>query len=140
MEVRAAKLIAATMVFALAAPSAVAQQMKTIAGSATYRERIALPPNAVLEATLEDVSQADSPARVIGRTRVENPGHPPFQFSIWYDPSQIIDTHSYAVRARVTVDGNPMFLTDKSYPVLTGAKEKDVPMIIMRRAGAAQPR
>src|SRR5690606_5821880 len=38
------------------------QDSATIEGSATYRERIALPPDAQFEATLEDVSVADAPA------------------------------------------------------------------------------
>jgi len=33
-----------------------------VRGTATYRERMALPPGAVLEATLEDVSRADAAA------------------------------------------------------------------------------
>src|SRR3990172_1248087 len=36
-----------------------------VTGTASYRERIALPPDAVFEATLEDVSRADAPAEVI---------------------------------------------------------------------------
>ena len=31
----------------------------TVTGTATYRERLALPPDAVFEATLEDVSRAE---------------------------------------------------------------------------------
>jgi hypothetical protein len=38
-----------------------------VKGTASYRERMALPPGAVLEATLEDVSRADAAAEVIGR-------------------------------------------------------------------------
>ncbi len=49
----------------------------TLSGTATYRERIALPPDAVFEATLEDVSKADARAVVIGRVRIEAPGNPP---------------------------------------------------------------
>jgi heat shock protein HslJ len=60
-----------------------------IRGTATYRERMALPPGAVLEATLEDVSKADAAAEVIGRGQVENPGNPPIRFEIPYDPSRI---------------------------------------------------
>lgn len=33
----------------------------SITGSAAYRERIALPPDATLEATMEDVSRVDAP-------------------------------------------------------------------------------
>jgi uncharacterized lipoprotein YbaY len=40
-----------------------AEQM--ITGTATYRERIALPPNAVFVAIFEETSWADAPAREI---------------------------------------------------------------------------
>ena len=81
---------------------------------------MALPPGAVLEATLEDVSRADAPAQVIGRARVENPGNPPFRFEIPYDRSRVDSTHRYAVRVRIMVEGKPFFGTDRNYPVLTG--------------------
>jgi len=53
-------------------------------GTATYRERLALPLEAVFEATLEDVSQADAPAAVIGQARIARPGNPPIRFEITY--------------------------------------------------------
>ena len=43
------------------APAAFLQR-GTVTGTATYRERMALPANAVFEAVLEDVSKADAPA------------------------------------------------------------------------------
>jgi uncharacterized lipoprotein YbaY len=87
---------------------------------------MALPPGAVLEATLEDVSKADAAAEVIGRTQLENPGNPPIRFEIPYDPSRIDPRMSYAVRARITVDGKPFFITDQHYPVLTRGKGDEV--------------
>ncbi len=118
---------------------AFAQEKKAVTGTATYRERIALPPNAVFEATLEDVSLADAAAKVLGRTRVEKPGQPPFQFSIAYDPAAVVANHSYAVRARVTVAGKSMFTTDQHYPVLTRGNGDTVTMVMKRVAGAASP-
>lgn len=50
------------------------QQMKTVTGTATYRERIALPSDAIFEATLQDVSRADAPAQMLGTARLEKPG------------------------------------------------------------------
>jgi putative lipoprotein len=50
----------------------------TVEGAATYRERIALPPDAVFEAVLEDVSRADAPAKVLGRATINPAGQPPF--------------------------------------------------------------
>ena len=48
---------------------------------------MALPPGAVFEAVLEDVSLADAPAIELGRATLADPGNPPFEFEIDYDPA-----------------------------------------------------
>ena len=106
-----------------------------LSGTATFRERMALPPNAVFEATLEDVSRADTVAEVIGRARLESPGNPPFKFTIDYDPTRIDPRHRYAVRARITVDGQLMFTSDTHHGVLTQG-QGDTVDIMLRRAGS----
>ncbi len=58
--------VALAMLFGLIGHTAMAQSVQ---GTATYRERIALPPGAVFEATLEDVSRADAAASIIATTR-----------------------------------------------------------------------
>src|SRR5690606_12853234 len=72
----------------------------SISGSALYRERIALPPDAVFEAVLLDVTQAASP-RVIGRFVRDPAGQPPFPFKISYDDKAFNPNHQYALRASV---------------------------------------
>src|SRR5262245_785093 len=47
-----------------------------VTGTVTYRERMELPADAVLEITLQDVSKADAAAEVVGSTRIRNPGAP----------------------------------------------------------------
>lgn len=111
----------------LAAAPAFAQ---SVSGSAFYRERIALPPDAVFEATLEDVSRADAPAVVLGSSRLEPAGQPPFRFKIAYEISQVQPGHRYSVRARVTRDGSLLFTTDRSYPVLAGAPDKNLKLLL----------
>ena len=106
-----------------------------VRGTATYRERIALPENAVLEVRLEDVSKADVAAVVIGRTVVERPGNPPFAFEIAYDASRIDPRHRYTVRARILVAGRLMFTTDQHYPVLTSGRGNEVDLLL-RRVGS----
>ena len=61
--------------------TSIAPPAVTVTGTATYRERMALPPDAVFEATLEDVSRADAPALVVASTRVTSPAVP-IAFSI----------------------------------------------------------
>jgi putative lipoprotein len=105
----------------------------TINGTATYRERMALPPDAVFEVTLEDISRADATADVLGRARIENPGNPPFHFSIDYDPAQIVASHTYVVRARVTEAGKLLFTSDQRYQVLTLGHGSEIAMMMLRR-------
>lgn len=127
----------------LTAVVASSQGPLTINGTATYRERMALPPDAVFEATLEDVSRADAAARVIGSTRVEKPGNPPFRFTITYDPGQIVPNHTYSVRARVMEGGRLLFATGQQYQVLTQGHGSDIAMMMLRRVpsgpGAESP-
>jgi putative lipoprotein len=92
----------------------------TVQGVAAYRERIALPPDAVFEAVLQDVSRADAPAQVLGRARLAPAGQPPFKFEITYDDGDVTPGHRYTVRATVTSGRRLLFTTDRSYPVLDG--------------------
>ena len=108
----------------------------TVTGTATYRERIAMPKNAVFEATLADVSKMDAPAEVIGRALMENPGNPPYHFSISYDPRGIVENHAYAVRATIKIDDQLAFTSDTSYPVVTNGHGKEVNLVLKSaRAG-----
>jgi putative lipoprotein len=112
------------------------QMTGRVKGTATYRERMALPPNAVFESTLEDVSKAGAGAEVIGKASIEHPGNPPIPFEITYDPSRIDPSRRYAVRARILADGKLLFATDQQYLVLTGGHGNEV-KLLLRRSSAA---
>ena len=119
---------------ALIAGTAMAQ---SIDGTATYRERVALPPSAVFEATLEDVSRADAPSEMIAQTRVASPGNPPIEFSLPYDPAKILAGHRYVVRARILLNDKLLFTSDAATPVITRGGPTSV-SILLRRVGAGQ--
>ena len=76
-----------------------------ITGKATYLQRMMLPPDAVVEITLQDVSRADAPAKVLATYRIEEPGAPPYAFAFQYDPAQIDERNSYTLRATVREGG-----------------------------------
>jgi putative lipoprotein len=119
------------VILGLIAAPAVAQR---IHGTATYRERMALPAGAVFEATIEDVSRADAPAAVIATTRMQPPGNPPIPFILAYDQARIVPNGRYVVRARILVDGNLLFTSDAATPVITGGSPTNV-SITLRRVG-----
>lgn len=108
----------------------------TVSGVATYRERIALPPGASFEATLEDTSRADAAAIVLGQVVIDEP-RTPIRFEIPYDPSAIAPGRAYAVRARIVVDGQLWFTTDHIYRVLTRDSGDSVEIVLKSVRGAA---
>ncbi|MBZ9705165.1 YbaY family lipoprotein [Mesorhizobium sp. ESP7-2] len=96
----------------LAVPELSVAAEKAVKGEVIYRERIALPPSAVLSVELADVSLADAPAKIIGQQKIEPAGQVPISFEIKFDPSIIRPRMTYALQARITVDGRLMFISD----------------------------
>jgi putative lipoprotein len=109
-----------------------AAEPPTVRGEATYRERLAMPPGAQLEVVLQDISRADAPSPVLGSVTLSDIGQPPYRFEIPYRPEQIIPSHRYSVRARLTRQGQLLFTTDQTYPVLTGGNPAEVKLILKR--------
>ncbi|RWD66160.1 YbaY family lipoprotein [Mesorhizobium sp.] len=101
----------------LAVPQVTKAAEKTIAGEVTYRERIALPPDAVLVVELADVSLADAPAIVIAKRRIAPTGQVPIKFDIGFDPNAIQKGRTYALQARIMVGERLMFITDTNHQV-----------------------
>jgi copper homeostasis protein (lipoprotein) len=98
----------------------------SVSGTASYRERVVLPPGAVFEAVLEAVGPADSPAHELGRATIEDPGAPPFAFEIDYEASEVSPDKTYSVRAQVTVGRRLIFVSDTLNPVLTRGAPDEV--------------
>lgn len=121
----------------MAAASACASAPLKVTGTASYRERIAMPPEAVFEATLQDVSRADAAAEVIGRATLSPAGQPPYRFEIEVDPARIDEARSYSVRATITIDGRLVFTSDVVTPVLTRGHGSEVELPMRHVAGRA---
>jgi putative lipoprotein len=92
---------------------------KSVTGSVTYMQRVALPEGSLMEVSLADVSLADAPARIVSKQEITTTTQVPIAFEIKYDSSQIVPAHTYAVQARITIDGKLTWINDTAYPVLT---------------------
>jgi len=110
----------------------------TLQGTAAYRERMMLPPDAVFEAQLQDIARADAPATVLGRARLDPAGQPPFRFEIAYDDAAIKPGGRYAVRATVMHRGQLLHTTDRIHPVLDGRNAPLELLLVSARRGPAQ--
>ena len=102
-----------------------------VTGIVTYRERIALPPDATVVVTLEDVSLADAPSTVIAGDIIHTSGQQvPIPYSVTYDPADIVPQNRYVVRAQIFYDGDLSWTSTTAYPVITQDNPTDVEIVV----------
>ena len=123
--------------FSAGAPEPAAATGK-VSGTITYRERMALGPDATVEVELRDVSLQDAPSITIAKVTITNPGQVPVSFEIEYDPSAIDERATYAVRATINDRGQMLFTNTTAYDVITQGNPTHVDMVL-ERVGAASP-
>ena len=119
-------MIIATVLIAACASTA------TVTGTVTYRENTTLPAEGVVVTIkVEDISRADAPAITIGEQVIENPRQFPIPFEIKYDPNDIDERYTYAMRVRIEVDGKLLFTNTSRYAVITrGNPTSDIEVIV----------
>lgn len=102
-----------------------------VTGTVAYLPRIALPPQAVVEVKLLDVSQADAPAITIAEQTIATNGRQvPIPFSLSYDPEAIDPRHRYAVQARILVNDRLRWINTTQYPVITQGNSSNVDVLV----------
>jgi len=107
----------------------------TLSGTATYRERIALPADSRLIVTVSDVSLMDAPSVTIAQTEIKTEGRQvPLAFSLSYDPVRIEPRRSYAVSARI-LDGQGQlaWITDTRNPLPPPGRPVELRLVQVRR-------
>lgn len=129
------RLLRAWLVAALAAGCATAVPLSpaSVSGTATYRERMALPPEAVFEASVEDALRGEGAAAPIGAVRLASP-RVPVDFAIGIDAGKLQPRHSYVLHARITLNGKTLFTADAPAPGLASGAAMHID-VMLRRAG-----
>lgn len=115
---------------ALAAP-------RVLRGTVAYRERMALPPGAIVEVKLLDVSLADAPSRTIAETRVSG-RRIPAPWTLRYDSRRIEPRRSYALQARILDGDQLLFITTERHSVFTGGPD-NTDIWVQRASGDDRP-
>jgi copper homeostasis protein (lipoprotein) len=136
MRCALAALCGSLMLFQLSCTVEAAPIQATLPSPATYRERSALPPEAVFEASPEGLSRADAAAEILGPTQNQSPGNPPIRLTIAHDPARINAAHRYALRARIFRDNQSLFTTDTPYPVLGSNPPSQIETLLRRVASS----
>ncbi|RUS66108.1 hypothetical protein CUZ56_02186 [Saezia sanguinis] len=88
-----------------------AAQQAFIRGEVFYLNRMALPADAQLTVSLNDVSLADAPAKVLSRQEINTAGKQvPISFTLTYDPTQVQANHTYSISARIEQQGQLLYI------------------------------
>jgi uncharacterized lipoprotein YbaY len=116
-------------------------QSPAVTGTVTYLQRSALPPDAVIKVQLADVSKADAPAEVISTQTIESGGKQvPFPYTLPYDQAKIVESHEYAVSARIESGGKLLFISTQRYAVITrGNPTENVEIVVQPVSEPQQP-
>ncbi len=110
----------------------------TVTGTVSYMVRMALPPTAVIEVQLLDVLLADAPAKVLAEDKIMlGERQVPVPFSLTFDPAKIEQNHAYSVAAKILVDGQLRFISDKIYSVITRGNPNKAELILKPVAAPA---
>jgi putative lipoprotein len=106
---------------------------ETVSGTVTYRERVALPPDAVAEVWVIDATVADAKAPPVASVTVPSQGaQVPLPFSISYDAGRIDKSHLYTIRASITSKGEVLFASDIARGVITQGNPTRVDLVLSR--------
>jgi len=117
--------------------------MAVVSGTVAYRERIAMPENAVLTMQLRDMSESNETdrAEVIAEQKFTFAGHQvPLPFELRYDAAKIDPGHTYALSARITIADQLMFMNTTAYRVITQGNPAKADILLQMVEGQTRPK
>lgn len=115
----------------------VAEEELVVTGSVFYRDRSALPPQAMVSVVLADASEVGAPAKILSQVLFPAAGKQvPINFSLPYSKKQAENAKRIIASARIEVDGRVIYNTNRVFEVITNDKTGDVNIMVDRTAAA----
>lgn len=104
-----------------------------VSGTITYRQKIALPQDAVVKIEIIDASERVRDFVIVAEQTIKNPGAVPIKFQISYPPDKIDPNHQYRLHVRIEDGaGHTLFTGAREYPVITRGSPTSVDVIVDR--------
>ena len=113
-------------------PLAPSESATKLTGTITYRERLLLPPGAVISVVLEDVSLMDVAAKQIAQVSFVAEGAPPYAFELPYNPDDIVERHRYGLRVRIERAGRLLFINDTHIDPFSAEAQTAIDVVLKR--------
>lgn len=125
---------------AAASQAAIAQP--NVSGTVWIRQKVALPPDAVLTVTVSDASMADAPSKVIAQQAVRTEGkQSPFSFVLPFNPADVQPNARILLSAAIAINDRIVFITDTVKPIINqgGTKAELTLVPVQQTAVPLQP-
>ena len=106
-------------------------QQPNVSGTIWIKQRVALPPDAVLTVTLSDASLADSPSKVLAQQATRTEGkQAPFKFELPFNPADVQPNARILLSAAITINDKVVLMTDIVKPVINqGGTKADLVLV-----------
>lgn len=99
--------------------------VNVVSGTITYRDKSALPDDALVTVVLADASESNQPAKILSQMIFPaGQNQVPFQFSLPYTQSQIINSKRIIVTGRIELNNQLLYSNSKVDEVLTNNKKE----------------
>lgn len=124
--------------FILSACSSGGGDEATVSGNIVSQDGGTVPDGDTIQVQIQDVSQADAAAKVIGEQTIDGSGQSfPIPYEVSYDPESIDERFTYSMSVRIDdADGNLIYISDTSTPVITnGNPTEDVDINVVPTGG-----
>ncbi|VYT83892.1 hypothetical protein [Metakosakonia massiliensis] len=102
-----------------------------VSGTVWIRQKVALPPDAVLTVTVSDASMSDAPSKVIAQKAVRTEGkQPPYSFVLPFNPADIQPNARLLLSAAISINDRVVFITDSVKPIINqGGTKADLTLV-----------
>jgi uncharacterized lipoprotein YbaY len=102
----------------------------TISGTITYRDRSALPRDAVATVELREQVRSDLRPITVARQTITGIRSVPIQFALDYDPTQVDNRGTYVLHASITSQGREIYSMRTDVPVLGNRPTSNVQLLV----------
>ncbi len=102
-----------------------------VGGTVMYITNVQLPPDAVFELKLVELTREGTAAKVIAEENYARPVSMPLEFFLRHDPKAIDRNRGYGMEARIVARGQVLFTSTRPTPVLTRGNPGNVEIVVV---------
>lgn len=109
-----------------------------LTGSVTYRERVALPPDAVVEVWIVDATPGPMIQAIVAQTTFATQGRQvPIPFELRYPRARVLSDHHYIVKAVIQSQRQTLFANEDGVAAITQGQPSEVTLRLQQQVRAA---